>query len=89
MLKPFPEEKIVELSQFIYRGEKIQAIKLYRELTGLGLKEAKDEVETLETSLRQSTPEKFTAPPRGKGCLGVVAMVCLGGALLLYWLVRK
>lgn len=53
------------------------------------MKEAKDEVETLETSLRQSTPEKFTAPPRGKGCLGVVAMVCLGGALLLYWLVRK
>ena len=29
------------------------------------------------------------APPRGKGCLGVVAIVGLGGALLLYWLVRK
>jgi len=31
MPKPFPKEKIVELSQFIYRGEKIQAVKLYRD----------------------------------------------------------
>jgi hypothetical protein len=33
-------------------GRKIEAIKLYREATGLGLKEAKDAVEDMERSLR-------------------------------------
>jgi hypothetical protein len=37
-------ENIVELMK---AGKKIQAIKLYRELTGAGLKEAKDYVESL------------------------------------------
>ncbi|MFC1514030.1 ribosomal protein L7/L12 [candidate division KSB1 bacterium] len=32
-------------------GKKIQAIKLYRETTGLGLKEAKDIVENMEKEL--------------------------------------
>ena len=38
------DEKIVEL---VKSGQKIQAIKLYREQTGVGLKEAKDYVEGL------------------------------------------
>jgi len=37
-------EKIVELMK---AGQKIQAIRLYREQTGVGLKEAKDYVESL------------------------------------------
>jgi ribosomal protein L7/L12 len=37
-------EKIVELMK---AGRKIEAIKLYREQTGVGLKEAKDYVESL------------------------------------------
>jgi ribosomal protein L7/L12 len=32
----------------IQRGEKIEAIKLYREATGVGLKEAKDYVEEIQ-----------------------------------------
>ena len=38
------DEKIVELMR---AGQKIEAIKLYREQTGVGLKEAKDYVESL------------------------------------------
>ena len=38
------DEKIMEL---LKSGQKIQAIKLYREQTGVGLKEAKDYVESL------------------------------------------
>ena len=41
------EEQIKELSA---KGEKIAAIKLYREATGVGLKEAKDAVEAIERS---------------------------------------
>jgi ribosomal protein L7/L12 len=37
-------EKVMEL---LKAGQKIQAIKLYREQTGAGLKEAKDYVESL------------------------------------------
>jgi len=38
------DEKIMELMK---AGQKIEAIKLYREQTGVGLKEAKDYVESL------------------------------------------
>jgi len=37
-----------DLAQLVKDGRKIEAIKLYRELTGVGLKEAKDAIEELE-----------------------------------------
>lgn len=37
-----------ELLDLIHRGRKIEAIKLYREATGAGLKAAKDFIESLE-----------------------------------------
>lgn len=40
--------RFVELKQLVQSGRKIDAIKLVRELTGLGLKEAKDLVEQME-----------------------------------------
>lgn len=36
----------------LMRGNKIEAIKLYREQTGLGLKEAKDTIDALERQMR-------------------------------------
>ncbi|MFB9662468.1 ribosomal protein L7/L12 [Glycomyces mayteni] len=44
-----PEEPwLAEVRSEIRSGRKIQAIKVYREHTGLGLKEAKDAVERME-----------------------------------------
>jgi len=44
-----PEEAIYpEILELIRKGKKIRAIKLYREETGVGLKEAKEYVESLE-----------------------------------------
>lgn len=40
--------RLGEVKRLVRSGEKIQAIKLYRELTGLGLAEAKEDVERLE-----------------------------------------
>ena len=40
------------LIELIQSDKKIQAIKLYRELTGVGLAEAKDAVERLEATYR-------------------------------------
>ncbi len=78
---PIPEEKLEPIKQALFQGRKIQAIKLYRKCTETGLKEAKDAVDKLETELRAASPEKFTAPTGGKGCLGV--MVALGAVVLL------
>ena len=41
-----------EVIEMIKRGNLIEAIKLYREQTGLGLKEAKDAVDELQRRLR-------------------------------------
>ena len=44
-----PSEQIKAL---IMRGKKIEAIKIYREQTGLGLKQAKDYIDALERQMR-------------------------------------
>jgi hypothetical protein len=43
-------------------GKKIEAIKIYRQNTGLGLKEAKDAVEQMESEMRQSGLLPAAAP---------------------------
>jgi len=44
-----------ELQRLIYAGQKINAIKYYRKVTGVGLKEAKEAVDWLEAQMRQDT----------------------------------
>ncbi len=41
-----------ELKELVKQGEKIKAIKLYRETTGLGLKEAHDHIQELDLGER-------------------------------------
>jgi len=53
---PIPEDKLAQIKEELFHGRKIQAIKLYREMTGLGLAEAKDAVERMELQIRGSTP---------------------------------
>ena len=67
-----PEAEIVALLQ---QGRKIKAIKLYREQTGLGLKEAKDAVEAMGA-------DRGIVAPSKSGCLGVVLL--LGLVLLVF-----
>ncbi|MGW3966643.1 ribosomal protein L7/L12 [Amycolatopsis sp. NPDC005003] len=43
-----PEPELHEVRRLLGVGKKIEAIKVYRERTGAGLKEAKDAVEQLE-----------------------------------------
>ncbi len=51
-------------------GNKIKAIKLHREFTGLGLKESKDFVENLILDLIEREPEKYSrlSSLMGSGC---------------------
>ncbi|MEO7678349.1 MAG: hypothetical protein ABIV39_16450 [Verrucomicrobiota bacterium] len=54
-----PENTLEGIKAALFRGEKIKAVKLYRENTNVGLAEAKAAVEKLEDELRGATPEKF------------------------------
>lgn len=71
------EQQRQAVNEAILGGRKIEAIKIYREATGVGLKEAKDAVEELEKGSRQNKPEKLTLRTGKSGCLGVVAAVAL------------
>jgi len=78
------EEQIADISNALAGGRKIEAIKIYRDATGEGLKEAKDFIEALIPKLKEQDPEKYATLSDGKGggCASVVAM-CLGLAMLL------
>jgi hypothetical protein len=73
-----PKEKLDPIKEAIFSGQKITAIKLYREATGAGLADAKNDVEKIEAELRGTAPEEFKlkAAAAGKGCLNVVAVLC-------------
>ena len=45
---PLPHPDLTAVHRHLDRGEKIAAIKAYREATGAGLKQAKDDVEAIE-----------------------------------------
>lgn len=85
MSDPNPQETSKRVREEMFAGNKIQAIKLYREQTGVGLKEAKDAVEKLEAELRASSPELFAKPPASGGC-GLTVLCAL--AVVLWLCVR-
>ncbi len=64
-------------------GRKIEAIKLYREATGKGLKDAKDFIDRLVEELAERDPELLEN--ERIGCLPVIALM-IGG--LSYWVTR-
>jgi hypothetical protein len=78
-------------------GRKLQAIKLFREATGLGLKEAKQQIDAAEAALRDGTvlapgqPAKHNglapgAVPRG-GARRWLAWVLFAGLAVCLWIV--
>ncbi|HAS82913.1 MAG TPA: hypothetical protein DCS43_09645 [Verrucomicrobia bacterium] len=73
MGKQIPLEAAKQIADYVIAGQNINAIKLYREHSGQGLKASKDFVDALEAELRTKEPGKFAARPAGNGCLGMVA----------------
>jgi len=82
-------ERMATISGHLFQGRTIEAIKLYREWTGAGLKEAKDQVEALETSLRAKAPARFGPATKRGGCLGSAALLTLCAVLVICWIVRN
>lgn len=72
------DEKRDQINEAIFAGHKIEAVKLYREATGVGLKEAKDFIETLTDSLREQYPDRV--PAQAAGCGTAMLLVATIGA---------
>ena len=91
MAAPIPEDKLADIKAAIFRGHKIQAIRLHREFTGMGLAESKDAVEKLESDLRSTSPHEFAAgaTASGRGCLGVLLALCGAVVVIAVWLVAR
>ena len=78
------QELSPEVFQLLADGRKIEAVKLIREETGLGLKEAKDLAEAL---VGEQAPTETTPPPpitEQGGASGVIAIII---AVLIAYLV--
>ena len=90
-MNPPTEQQQQAINADIFGGRKIEAIKLYREATGVGLKEAKDAVDGMEKDLRQREPNKFAKPAGKSGCMSVVAVVALvvSAALVAVYILRS
>jgi ribosomal protein L7/L12 len=69
------------ITEALFAGRKIAAIKLYREQTKVGLAEAKHAVEEMEARLRVSAPGLF-ASPAGKGCLVPLCFLASSGVAI-------
>jgi ribosomal protein L7/L12 len=81
-----PDEQIEAIRDALFRGNKIQAIKHYREATSLGLAESKAFIDALELRLKQQEPEQFAAAAKKVGCIGVIGTVGATTALARWWL---
>lgn len=64
-----------QINGLLQRGSKIEAIKIYRESTGVGLKEAKDAVEAIEAGLEPRAAGANDPFAKKSGCFGVVALL--------------
>ena len=65
-------------------NRKIEAIRILREETGLGLKEAKDTVDRLARS-RKGEPGRTAAMPEEGGASGMIRMVVLIAIILVIY----
>lgn len=82
-LQALPLRYRYEIGNAIRSGDKIRAIKLYREAAGCDLTTAHREVESLEQQLRAANPYAFRqqARPQGCGCGCLVFIILLAAVL--------
>jgi hypothetical protein len=79
MAKTLSDSELAKIHAHIFAHRKIQAIKLYREASGEGLKEAKDAVEAMTSELRETAADRFAPESKG-GCLPMLVVAILVGA---------
>ena len=87
------QQSIEAIEQAIADGSKIEAIKIYREASGQGLKESKEFIEDLIPKLKEHDPEKYSkvshsAVSPSKGCASVFIACLLLMVFAMIWTLR-
>src|SRR5438105_630087 len=81
------QEQLAKIHAAIFARRKIEAIKLYRHFSGVGLSEAKDWVEKISAEMETQEPTKFSQKP--KGCAAVLLLLVLLAILFCVAIVAK
>ena len=79
---------LTAISNAVYSGNKIEAIKLYRTATGKDLKDSKDAVEKLAADLAARNPAMFARQRRQSGSLATLLFWGAIVALTVYFAVK-
>ena len=69
------DKQLNDITDAILARHKIQAIKLFVDATGYGLKEAKEEVEVLMAALAEEHPQIIDKKPSLLGCVLVLFII--------------
>ena len=78
-------EQTGQIADAIAAGNKIAAIKLYRQVSGSDLKSSKEFIEKLSTELHAKDPVRYPIAS-GKGCLvTLIAIVALASISAIVW----
>lgn len=85
MKEPHPET-LERVRSLVLEGNKIQAIKLYREATDASLRESKVQIEQLIDELRISHPKQM-AVTESTGCAGMLLLGILPFGGIVYALI--
>jgi hypothetical protein len=81
------QEQVQQIIDALASGRKIEAIKIYRQATGKGLKEANDFLDAVIPELIEKDPEKYgkLAASRRAGCASVILLlITAAAAAMLY-----
>jgi len=81
-------EQLTAVSNAIYLGNKIEAIKLYRTATGKDLKDSKDAVEKLAADLEARNPAMFARRRSQSGSLATLVFWGAVAAVIIYVVVK-
>ena len=88
MANELTPEQLTTISNAIYSGNKIEAIKLYRTATGKDLKDSKDAVEKLAAELKARSPAMFARQRRQSGSLATLVFWGAIAAVIVYVVVK-
>ncbi len=90
MAEPLTQQQMDQIADVLVSGRKIEAIKIYRQATGEGLKEAKDFIDALIPKLIEQDPEKYAKlSAQGKGCASVIILLLVMTASTLLCVLAK
>ena len=88
MANELTPEQLTAISNAVYSGNKVKAIKLYRSATGKDLKDSKDAVEKLATELKARNPAMFARRRSQNGSLATLAFWGAIAAVIVYFVIK-